>query len=224
MELQMMNTTDFFTIGVLIFLEGVLSIDNAIVLAVLARQVPEAQQKKVLTYGLVGAVVFRMIAIALASYLMHLHWMRFVGGGYLLYLSVQHFFFSASAESKIKSKARSFWGAVLMVELTDIAFAMDSILAAVALTQKYWVIVIGGLIGLVLMRFAAATFIKVLKRFPSFETSAYLLVALVGAKVVIEGFQFEGVDFHSVSSPWFIGFWTLLVAGVLYGFIPKKNP
>ncbi len=218
-----MNTTDLFTIGVLIFLEGVLSIDNAIVLAVLARQVPEAQQKKVLTYGLVGAVVFRMIAIGLASYLMHMHWMRFVGGGYLLYLSIQHFFFGSDPESRIKAKSRSFWGTVVMVELTDMAFAMDSILAAVALTQKYWVIVAGGLIGLVLMRFAASTFIQVLKKFPSFETSAYLLVALVGVKVVIEGFQFPGVDFHAVTSPWFITFWTLLVVGILYGFVPKRK-
>jgi hypothetical protein len=79
---------------------------------------------------------------------------------------------------------------VLIIELTDIAFAVDSILAAMALAgsrdDKLWVVVSGGLLGVILMRFAAAIFVGLLDRFPRFEISAYLLVAVIGLKLVID--------------------------------------
>ena len=74
-----------------------------------------------------------------------------------------------------------------MIELTDLAFAVDSILAAVALTSNYWVIVIGGLIGVVVIRFAAQGVIKLLERYPKLETIAYVLIAVVAIKVIVEG-------------------------------------
>ena len=90
-----------------------------------------------------------------------------------------------------------FWKAVIVIELTDIAFAVDSILAALALVgsspndkgfhPKLWVVVLGGIIGLMLMRVAAAMFIKLLEKFPRFETAAYLLVTVIGFKLLMLG-------------------------------------
>lgn len=211
---------DFATIGVLVFLEGILSIDNALVLAIIARGVKPELQKKVLTYGLVGAVIFRMTAIFFANTLIHYTWIKFLGGAYLLWLAVQYFFFPEKENLK-ETVVRGFWATVLIVELTDIAFAVDSILAAVALTNNYWVIVTGGLIGTFLMRFAAKQFISLLAKFPNLERTAYMLITIVGVKVMLEGFHFEGVDFHSQDSPWFWGQWILMAAVILFGF--KKN-
>jgi predicted tellurium resistance membrane protein TerC len=85
------------------------------------------------------------------------------------------------------------------------------------MTDKYWVIVTGGLMGTVMMRFAAAGMIKLLNRFPKMEATAFMLVGIVGLKLGIEAGRFEGVDFHSHSSPWFWGQWIAMAAAIGYG-------
>ena len=217
-------TSDLPVIGLLIFLEGILSIDNALVLALIVRNLPPEQHKRALSYGIIGAVVFRCIAIVLAAYLMQMRWIKFVGGGYLLYLAYDYFSSGNSKEEKEARyiKKRGFWMTVLIVELTDIAFAVDSILTAVALTKKVWVVLTGGVIGLIMMRYAATVFIGLLKRFPRFESTAYFLVAIIGIKLFLDGFHLPGVDFHSPGSPAFWFFWGAMIASLVYGFTQNK--
>ncbi len=231
------STQDLFVVGALVFLEGILSIDNALVLALLARDLPEKLQKKALTYGMVGAVVFRALALALVTQLIHLNWIKFVGGGYLIFLAGKHFLVGEKSQDgptdaksgsfltgkKPLSDRARFWRTVVVIELTDIAFALDSILAAVALTSKFWVVFTGGILGIAMMRFAASIFIRLLGKFPEMETTAYLLVLLVGLKVVLEGFQIPGLDFHSASEPAFWIFWGLMAACVAYGLVARKG-
>jgi YkoY family integral membrane protein len=218
------STQDLAIVGLLVFLEGILSIDNALVLAMLARGLPQDQQKKALTYGLVGAVVFRLIALGIATYLMQWRWVKFVGGGYLLFLSGKHFYHLWTKEDSAKEnvskskKLRGFWSTVVLIELTDIAFAVDSILAAIALTPKYWIVVTGGVLGIVMMRFSASMFIRLLNRFPNFENTAYFLVTIIGVKVILEGLALPGVNFHSPSSISFWVFWGLMVVSIGVGF------
>lgn len=220
----MISSQDLVVIGILVFLEGILSIDNALVLALLAKPLPKAQQKRALTYGLLGAVVFRLMAIGAATFLMKWRWVKFAGGAYLLWLGGKYFLRHAMPHSPDKLvKPRSFWMTVLVIELTDIAFAVDSILAAVALTPKFWVVFTGGFIGVVLLRFAATGFIKLLEKFPSFETTAYLLIILIGLKVIIDGLHIPGVGFHSPEQPAFWVFWGLMGVCFLYGFKPLKD-
>ena len=218
----MFSLNDLATIGILVFLEGILSLDNALVLAIIASGVKPELRKKVLTYGLVGAIFFRMVAIFFVNELIHFVWIKFVGGAYLLWLAVQYFFFTDDSKEK-EAVLRGFWTTVLIVELTDITFAADSILAAVALTNNYWVVVTGGLIGTFLMRFAANQFIKLLNFFPRLKTTAYLLITIVGVKIVLEGFSFKSVDFHSTSSPLFWIQWILMALAIVFGLKVKKN-
>ncbi len=219
------TSQDLVVIGFLVFLEGILSIDNALVLALLARALPKEQQQKALTYGLLGAVVFRLAALGMVTFLMKWVWVKFVGGGYLIFVALKHFIKGEAPNSDEAPKPirGQFWRVVIMIELTDIAFAVDSILAAVALSNKFWVVFTGGFLGVILMRFAATIFLKILHRFPNFERTAYLLVLVIGLKLVIDGFKFPGVDFHSASSPSFWIFWGSMVACLVYGFLPKKT-
>lgn len=218
------TSNDLFLILLLVFLEGILSVDNALVLAVLAKHLPKDQQKKALTYGLVGAFVFRFIALSLAVYLVQWRWVKFVGGGYLLYIGLKHLIVGeAKNDDGTAKKPMGFWKTVAVIELTDIAFAVDSILAAVALTNKLWIILTGGILGIIMMRFAASLFIKVIEKFPQLEKTAYLLVVVIGAKVIIEGLSLPGIDFHSPNSPSFWVFWGLMAACISYGFLPKKK-
>src|SRR3954471_2574372 len=96
----MFAPSDFVTIGLLIALEGLLSADNAMVLAVLVLGLPKAQQRQALRYGIVGAFAFRSIATLLAVYLIRLAWVKLAGAGYLLYLTYHHFSGHGGAEAR----------------------------------------------------------------------------------------------------------------------------
>ena len=117
------------------------------VLAVLVLGLPRDQQQKALRYGILGAFAFRAIATLLAAYLISLRWVKLVGAVYLLYLPYQHFFRRRRTPSSGGRRHRrrpwlgltAFWATVVKVELTDIVFAIDSILVAVAMSPKLWV-------------------------------------------------------------------------------------
>ena len=261
---QIFAPADLAVVGLLLVLEGVLSIDNALVLGLLAKRLPPSQRKRALSYGLIGAFVFRFLAIATATFLLQWTWVKLLGGAYLLYISLKHLLSESqeeepdqivlddqgqpilveaetgrpiSAEREVleieervpfplaegqgtvletpgasnapaKSSGgqtapaldmRKFWWTVFVIEMTDIAFAVDSIVAAIGVVgspppgtpasaphPKLWVVIVGGFLGVVLMRFAAALFIKLLDRFPRFETAAYLLVTIIGLKLLAD--------------------------------------
>ena len=147
--------TDLLTIGLLVLLEGLLSADNALVLAILVLSLPRDQQRKALRYGILGAFAFRALATFFAAYMIQLSWVKLVGALYLLWLPLQHFRGGDQEARRAIKPATSwlglgaFWTTVIKVELTDIVFAIDSILVAVAMSPKLWVIITGGLLGIV---------------------------------------------------------------------------
>lgn len=224
---------DLVAVGFLVFLEGILSFDNAIVLALIVRPLPPELRKKALSYGIIGSIVFRIIAIFAASYLLQWRWVKFVGAAYLIYLAIKFFWDNRSGAKKdeeTKVKPHSFWITVLIVEISDIVFAVDSILTAVALTQKMWVVITGGVLGIIAMRFGATLFLKLLERFPRFESAAFLLVFVVGMKLLLEGlansFELSQINFHDAHFPSFWLFWGSMAAAFATGFLPgsKKEP
>ena len=195
----MFAPSDFVTIGLLIALEGLLSADNAMVLAILVLGLPKAQQKKALKYGMAGAFAFRAIATLLAAYLIQLGWVKLVGAGYLLYLVYRHFGGGASGEDRrAAAKARpwmglsAFWATVVKVELTDIVFAVDSILVAVAMSPKRWVILTGGILGIVMMRLVIGKLLALVERYPVLVDGAFVIILWVGIKLLIEYGHTEG--------------------------------
>jgi len=221
----MISTQDIPMILLISFLEGLLSLDNAVVLALIAKALPVNQQKKALKIGMVGAIAFRLLAISAAVYLAKWRWIRILGGAYLLYLSV-----SFARRQKKKRQANrvtptphSFWKAVLTIEAMDILFAIDSILAAVAISNKFWVIFWGGCLGIIAMRFAASLIIRLLRKFPNLERTGHILIFIVGVKLLVESLQLKKINFETPQSPAFWGFWTLVVLSLIFGFWPFKK-
>jgi YkoY family integral membrane protein len=214
---------DLFLIGFLVFLEGILSIDNALVLAMMVKHLPPKLRKKALTYGLAGAFTFRFLALFMVAQLMKWNWVKYVGGGYLLFIAIKHFVFPPHPEKSEKQATASFWKTVVMIELMDVAFAVDSILAAIALTQKIWIVFTGGILGIILMRFAANGFVGLLARFPGLEDSAYLLVGTIGVKLILEGLHLPYIDFHTASEPGFWGFWGTMIGIIIAGLRKTKK-
>ncbi|MDX2064205.1 MAG: TerC family protein [Fimbriimonadaceae bacterium] len=193
---QTFALTDLPSVLTLILLEGLLSADNALVLALMVRHLSKSEQQKALLYGLGGAFVFRLIAILLASFMLGQWWIQAIGGLYLLYLPIKHFLEKHRESQGVHKLAKKagFWPTVIAVELTDMAFAIDSVLAGVGFItkkgvgiqmDKIWVVYLGAILGIVLLRFAASLFIRLLERFPDLDNLAYALVAWVGVKLAL---------------------------------------
>jgi YkoY family integral membrane protein len=202
------HASDFLTIALLVALEGLLSADNAMVLAVLVLGLPRKDQRKALRYGILGAFVFRTVATLLAVYLIRLGWVKLAGAGYLLYLSYQHFFMTDAETRRTPPAAKpwlglsAFWATVVKVELTDIVFALDSILVAVAMSNKIWVILAGGLLGIVMMRLVIGTLLSLIERYPALVDGAFVIIFWVGAKLLLEFLSREGIV-HLEIPNWF---------------------
>src|SRR6476660_2802468 len=185
--------SDLATVGLLVVLEGLLSADNALVVAVMILGLPRQQQKKALRYGLLGAFAFRIIATLLAVYLIRIAWVKLLGGLYLVYLTYQHFFQSGDAQQRSQPRpARpwlglsALWGTIVKVELVNVAFSVDSILGAVAMSSKTWVVLAGGLIGIVAMRVVISQLLAIVRRYPTLVDGAFVIILLVGTKLLLE--------------------------------------
>lgn len=200
----MIETADLLTIGLLVLLEGLLSADNALVMAIMVLGLPKREHKKALRYGLVGGFAFRIVATLLAVYLIRLAWVKLLGGLYLLYLAYSHFS-SAKTEEERRTPPKAkpwlgmnaFWGAVVRIELVNLAFSIDSILVAVAVSPKLWVVVTGGILGIVAMRLVVGQMIAVIERYPALVDGAFVIIAWVGIKLIIEYLHVVGfVEFE----------------------------
>ncbi|KYD10188.1 TerC family protein [Heyndrickxia sporothermodurans] len=233
---------------ILIGLEGILAADNAVVMAVMVKHLPEKKQKKALFYGLFGAFVFRFTALFLISLLVNVWQIQAIGAVYLLYIATHHIVKHKTGKTNIKNKDSkkkepSFWMTVLKVEIADIAFAIDSMLAAVALAVtlkptgwtkiggidggQFLVMLLGGIIGLVIIRFAAKWFVNLLQKYPSLETAAFLIVGWVGVKLAVFTLAHPSVNVLDKHFPeslaWKLIFWVVLIGIAVSGYLVSRK-
>ncbi|QNF29828.1 TerC family protein [Metabacillus elymi] len=226
---------------ILILLEGLLSADNALVLAIMAKHLPEEQQKKAINIGLLLAFIFRIGAIFIISYLFHVWQVQAIGAAYLIFISLKHLLKKHNDEKE--KKVKSYGMTVAQIALADIAFAVDSILAAVALVvdlpdtpmreiggmdgAKFIVIIIGAIAGLIVIRFAAGVFVKLLTKRPSLEKAAMLLVGWVGVKLLMHTLAHPSV--HIISHDFVEGviwksiFWSVMLLIAIGGWFLSKE-
>jgi len=178
-------------IGTLILLEGILSVDNALAMAMQVRSLDASRQRRALLYGMWGALILRAAAIISAKWLMHIWWLQVAGALYLLYLAVAHFVTRrvTHEHQPPETSHRGFWATVAMVELTDAAFAIDSTLVAIGMSDQLWVIFSGVALGIVAVRYAAFLFVKLLQRCPEIEQLGFVLVGWVAIRLFSEGYE-----------------------------------
>ncbi|MBM7691581.1 YkoY family integral membrane protein [Peribacillus deserti] len=226
---------------ILIILEGLLSADNALVLAIMSKHLPAEQQKKAINIGLLLAFIFRIGAIFVISYLFHVWQIQAVGAAYLIFISLRHLLKRDHGEKN--KKDTSYRMTVMQIALADIAFAVDSILAAVALVlalpdtpmaeiggmdgAKFIVILLGAIAGLIVIRFAAGFFVKILTKRPSIETAAMLIVGWVGVKLLMHTLAHPSLHIIShdfVEGPiWNSIFWSVMVLIAVGGWFLSKE-
>jgi len=221
---------DLVTIGLLVLLEGLLSADNALVLAILVLGLPREQQRQALRYGILGAFFFRIVAIVFAAQMIEYSWVKLVGGGYLMWLSYAHFFRHHEGDQRGTIKPAKawlglsvFWTTVIKVELTDIVFAVDSILVAVAMSPKLWVIITGGVLGIVAMRLVIGQLLTLVQKYPALVDGAFVIIAWVAIKLFIEyAGQVGWVSFH-IPKTLSLGL-IVVIFGISYLIARKQGP
>ena len=184
-----------FIIIQIIILDGILSIDNAAALAGIANTLPDkpspikwlgkTQRDAALKAGIFGAYLGRGLMLLLATFIIANPWLQVVGAVYLLYLVGTHFFNWAKWEPEFKG-LNSFWTTVIMIEIADLAFSIDNVVAVVALSQNIWIVIGGVFVSIIMIRFAASFFMKMIKFEPLLEHAAFVLIGVIAIELLLK--------------------------------------
>jgi len=182
----------------LILIESLLSVDNAAVLATMVMDLPKEQRNKALRYGIIGAYVFRGLCLFFAAFIIKIWWLKPLGGLYLLWLTYGYFKGKSTPDDPtddyVDKKSNflyritvgtlgNFWATVALVELMDLAFSIDNVLAAVAFTDNMNLVYLGVFIGILAMRFVAQTFVNLMERFTFLADLAFIVIGILGVKL-----------------------------------------
>ena len=203
---------------VLVALEAVLSADNAIALAAIARGLEGSKlQRRALNLGLIVAYILRITLILTATWVVQFWQFEVMGAAYLLWLVFQYFTSSEDEEHHHHGPMfTSLWQAIPVIAVTDMAFSLDSVTTAIAISDQTWLIITGGTIGVITLRFMAGLFIQWLQEYEHLEDAGYITVGFVGVRLLVRAINPELVPPE----------WLLVVAIVLvfmWGFSSKKT-
>ncbi len=210
----------------LIIIEGLLSVDNALAIAAMARHLPEHQQKLALRWGIIGAYGFRGLCMAFAAWIIENPWLKIGGAVYLVYLMCKHFSDAAEedgegGEGDLASKGLI--ATIISIEIMDLSLSVDNVVAAVAMSPKLWVVCTGVFIGILALRFVAGACLKLIEKFPILEETAFLLIGYVGFILVFEllsdphsGLQLLPGPVHVTALQKFVGIVLIMALSILY--------
>ncbi|WP_185860651.1 DUF475 domain-containing protein [Blattabacterium cuenoti] len=172
-------------IGNLFLIESILSIDNAAVLASMILNLNKKDRKKALKYGIIGAYFFRGLCLLFASILIKIWWLKPLGGIYLIFVGLNHFFIKKnSISNNLKNRQNSFWKVIFIIEMMDLAFSIDNIFASVALSENLILIFLGVCIGILSMRLISGFFVQLMEKFPELKHSTFCIIIILGIKLV----------------------------------------
>jgi len=204
----------------LILLEGLLSADNALVLATMVNELEDEKKRRWAIFaGMWGAYLFRFLIIGIGVYLIHFWWIKVLGAAYLMWLSLSHLLLKNNSKlnNSAKKASKSFWLTVLQVEMMDIAFSVDSVSAAFGLSEDVWVLFLGAIFGILMMRGVAEIFVTLLEKFEELNTTAYVLIAIISIKMLISVFGIHIPEYL------FFGIIVLVFAGTFILHHHKKK-
>ncbi|WP_071188604.1 TerC family protein [Trichormus sp. NMC-1] len=172
---------------ILVFLEAVLSADNAIALAAIAQGLEDKKlERQALNIGLVFAYVLRITLLLTATWVQKFWQFELLGAAYLLWLVFQHFTSQEDEENHHHGpRFKSLWQAIPVIAFTDLAFSLDSVTTAIAVSQEMWLVITGTTIGIVTLRFMAGLFIRWLDEYENLEDAGYITVAFVGLRLLL---------------------------------------
>lgn len=208
-----------FILLILVCLEAVLSADNAIALASIAKGLKdEKQQNYALNAGLLIAYVLRVLLIITATWVIRFWQFELLGGLYLIWLVYNYFNNKQKVEENNNSDDLNFstlWQAIPMIGITDLAFSLDSVTTAIAVSDKIWLIIAGGTIGVITLRFLAQLFIRWIEEYTHLQDAGFITVGFVGLRLLLKVIQPELVPPEWVMI-------SLIIGMFIWGFSEKQ--
>lgn len=209
------------SVGSLALLEAVLSADNAVALAGIVAGVQPAQRRaRILNQGLLCAFLLRGMMILAAAWVIRVEAVRILGGLYLVWLAVRHFQEQFQEplddDGAIVTSPTSGLRLLAVIACTDLAFSIDSVSAAVAVCDNIVLVLIGGALGVAMLRFLAGWVIVWMERYVDLANAAYLTVLAVGLRMLARSLA-PGLDPPQGA--------VLLMMGVLFvwGFSRRRD-
>lgn len=166
-------------------LELMLSVDNAIVNASLAEDLPPHLQKKAIYSGIALGAIFRILCLLIASIIIENGIIKLIGGFYLLWLAYSHFFRS-SKESKELRKHPHFWKVIAQIGVADLVFSIDNVVGAVGISSNFAYVTFGVLIGIVTMIFVTPIVLALMNKTPTLIKTAYGIIAYIGFTIILD--------------------------------------
>ena len=207
---------------VIVSLELVLSADNAVALASITKNLNNIdQQKKALNIGIFIALLLRVLVILTAQFILNFWPVKLIGGIYLISLSISKLFtlnntvLKNNNDNNIKSDI-SIVNVILLLSVTDLAFSIDSITAAVAISDQFLLVITGAIIGVIALRFTSGLFIKWLEIYTNLEKAGYIAVGIIGIKLILQ------LILYKLIIPEYL-FFLLMLCLFLWGFSSKES-
>ncbi|WP_185872704.1 TerC family protein [Blattabacterium cuenoti] len=173
------------------FIESILSMDNVVILASMINEIEEKYRKKAMKYGIFGAYFFRSLAIIFSSILIHIWWLKLLGGIYLVYISC-FFFLKEQKYLKFNSNRliyNSFWKMILSIEIIDLSFSIDNLFAIIAFSKNLFLIFLGTFMGIFTMRYFAKIFANIINNNVFIKQLAFFIILLLGIKLILETYN-----------------------------------
>ncbi len=221
---------DWLIIFSLVMIECLLSVDNAVVLAAQTRVLPTLkEQEESLFYGIWGSYLFRFLIIGLGTYLINFWEIKVIGAAYLIYLVYRFFknkFFGHAQTRQVRNRAagltgrKRFWSVVAQIELMDIIFSVDSVLASLAISSNPVIVLIGGMIGIACMRGVAEVIMRLMRRIPELEPMAYFLIFIIAIKLFL---TIPAIDIEIPSSIFGIFILLVFVLKIVVHLVRRKT-
>ena len=207
---------------VIVSLELVLSADNAVALASITKNLNNIDlQKKALNIGIFIALLLRVLVILTAQFILNFWPVKLIGGIYLISLSISKLFtlnntvLKNNNDNNIKSDI-SIVNVILLLSVTDLAFSIDSITAAVAISDQFLLVITGAIIGVIALRFTSGLFIKWLEIYINLEKAGYIAVGIIGIKLILQ------LILYKLIIPEYL-FFLLMLCLFLWGFSSKEK-
>ena len=208
---------------IIVSLELVLSADNAVALASITKNLNNLDlQKKALNIGILIALLLRILVILTAQFILNFWPVKLIGGIYLISLSISKFIsINVNSSNDINEKnnnksENSIVKVILLLSVTDLAFSIDSITAAVAISDQFLLVITGAIIGVIALRFTSGLFIKWLEIYINLEKAGYIAVGIIGVKLILQ------LILYKLFIPEYL-FFLLMLFLFLWGFSRKKN-
>ncbi len=198
--MELFQSVDFW-IGLLkiVWINIILSGDNAVVIALAARSLPPEQQKKAIFWGSGAAVVLRIILTVVAAKLLALSFLQIIGGALLLWIGVQLLSENDEGEGHAKEHG-SLLAAVRTILIADLVMSLDNVIAVAAAAKGSTTLLVLGLaISIPLVIFGSTLMIRLMDRFPVIVMFGAGLIGWVGGETIISDVALKGV---LVAQPW----------------------